>query len=470
MQQLFVLTNLQTTIGFNMTLLDGVHPSVYNLKDIFRLYVEHQHSVIINVYNELLKKAKARKHILEGYIIGIRHLEAIVQLIKKSSDKSVARASLMDIYSLSEIQANAILEMQLVRFTGLDSKKIEEELASIILKIAEYTAIISSEDLRKGLMIKNLDEIIKTFGDARRTEILDISFKKEKTKEEIPSVDVLIKVTPNDKISRHNKSKNSLTQKRGGKGVTLPIRHLLDANTKEDLFTITNAGKVYRVPVDQLIEVDIKNEGVSVFELFDIDRSEKPIVYFTTSSSDGHLLFLTANGLVKKTQVSEYTSVKRNGTIAIKLREGDELVDVTISKDKHCVIGTKNGKFLKFDTSSISETGRVSSGVAGIKLKEGDRPIGIAEVSDQTMIVMGRANGHGGAVDLNELGVATRNTLGRQISTDEIVDFTLCTPRNELCIVGDKTITIPATSISPTVKFIAGVKLINGSINSIFTL
>lgn len=448
LNNLFKHTQMQVTFGIiNLALVDGV-PKVLNLKQIVELFVKHRLEVIVRRTKYDLEVAEKRAHILEGYIIALDNIDEIIKLIKKSKDTPTAKEGLIRKFKLSEIQAQAILDMRLQRLTGLERKKIEDEYKEIIKTIEKLKRILSSEALRKEIISKELKDLKDKFGDERRTQIIydvrkmsDDDMMKELVKEE----DVVITISNKGFIKRIPVS-SYRSQGRGGKGITAAstgsaeddfIEHMFIGSTHQYIMFFTDKGKCYWLKVYDIPEGTRSSRGKSILNLIEKEKDEN-ISSFVMVKDFGEELFVTMvtkNGLIKKTKLEAYSNIRRNGINAINLNENDELVEVKLTNgSQEIVIGTFHGQAIRFNESDVREMGRVAAGVKGVKLGKKDFVIGmVAVVRPSATILVVTEKGFGKRSNLADyritkrggkgvITVKTTDKVGKLISIKEVTD------------------------------------------------
>ena len=381
LRKLFAKTCLQSSISYNQVALIDKTPTELNLVDCIKIYVEHNIDCLKKELTFDLEKAKSRLHIAEGLLIALEDIDNVIQLIKSSESAAVALVNLQAKYKLSEIQAKAILDMKVSKFAKLEKVELENEKKELNVKIAELELHLSDRSLQEADIRARLEDIVAKFGDDRRTELAQIEVpKEEKEIQEVIPEDVVVIVTQSGDIKRTPKS-SFKTQKRNGKGVKNEDDAILDTistNTIDNLMLFTSKGKMYKMLVDNVPVGTNVSKGVRIETLLTMDADEKVIAVSSLhrKTNAQYVLFVTKQGLIKKTYLEEYTSVKRStGIAAIKLKEGDSLANVTFIDEEEMIIITKNGMSIHFPTDDINPIGRVTSGVKSIKLAEGDEVV-----------------------------------------------------------------------------------------------
>ena len=419
MNQLFRLSSLQTSFGVNMLALVNGAPKQMGIKEMLQHYADHQIEVVVRRTKFDLKKAEDRAHILEGLRIALDHIDEIIHLIRSSETDAIARAGLMENFKLTEIQANAILEMRLRRLTGLERDKIENEYQELLKTIADLKDILANHDRVLKIIEDELTEVKNRFGDERRTEISEADFTME-DEDLIPEEDVVITMTTNGYIKRLPVDTYRI-QNRGGRGVKGMavnendiVEMLTTMSTHDYLMLFTNLGKVYRIKGYKVPGSSRTSKGLPVVNLLNIDKEEKvkALVPVKRESESAYLLFVTKNGLVKRTPMSEFDSIRQNGKIAITLKEDDELMGVKeTTGDDEIIIAGSNGKAVRFHEDGIRPMGRTASGVKGFNV-DGSEVVGLATSRDGTHLLAVSQNGYGKRTPIEEYRLTTRGAKG----------------------------------------------------------
>ena len=381
LNNLFKSTQMQVTFGIIMLAITNKEPKVFKLMELFDLFLNHRKTVVIRRTIFDLEKARARAHILEGLKIAIDNIDEVIKIIRASEDDTEARESLMARFTLSEIQAKAILEMRLGRLTGLQIEKIESELAELLALIAELEAILKSEDKINEIIREELVEIGEKFTTPRRTEIVD-DYDDIDIEDLIPNEPMVVTITHRGYIKRVP-VKMYEKQHRGGKGKTAVttydddfIESFFTSNTHDTLMFVTDRGQLYWLKVYRIPEGSRTAKGKAVVNLINLQQDEKimAIIPTTDFDDDKGLVFFTQNGIVKRTNLSEYSNIRSNGVRAINLDENDSLVEAKIVKPdtKWLFVATKKGLCIRFKVEDAREIGRVARGVTAIKFKIAD--------------------------------------------------------------------------------------------------
>ena len=421
LNKLYKHTSFQTTYGIIFLMLDQGVPKTLGLKDIIVKYIDFQREVIIRRTKYDLDVAEKRVHILEGLKIALDNIDAVIKLIRAAKSDDEARTGLMNNFKLSEIQANAILEMKLRRLTGLEREKIENELNDLLKLIEELRGILAS-DSRVLEVIKNeLLEIKEKYGDERRTNIDMTAIEYIEDESLIPNEDVIITLTRNGYIKRL-RSDTYRTQNRGGVGVNGMTTHeedfveqLISMKTHDYVLFFSNKGRVYRMKGYEVPEFSRQSKGLPIINLLQLDKDENisSIVEISALSDDiKYLVFATKNGIVKRTDISEFNNIRKSGKIAIVLKENDELISVrkTCGNDE-IAIGANNGRMVRFVESEIRPMGRSSSGVKGIDL-DGSYVIGSEVVNPGQEILIVTDKGYGKRTVIDEYRLTHRGSKG----------------------------------------------------------
>lgn len=429
LNQLYRLTSLQTSFGCNMLSLVNKTPKQMGIKEMLQHYVDHQIEVTVRRTRFELKKAEDRAHILEGLRIALDHIDEIIRIIRASETDSVARNELIERFQLSEIQANAILEMRLRRLTGLERDKIENEYQELMIQIADLKDILANHSRVVQIITDELTEVKNRFGDPRRTEISEADFDMQ-DEDLIPVEDVVITMTTNGYVKRMPVD-TYRTQNRGGRGVKgMAVNEddvvdlLITMSTHDYLLLFTNYGKVYRIKGYQIPNASRTAKGLPVVNLLNLDKEEKvcTLVPVKRESESEYLMFVTKKGIVKRTPMSEFDSIRQNGKIAITLREDDELVGVKeTTGDDEIIIAGSNGKAVRFNEDDIRPMGRTASGVKGFNT-DGSIVVGLATNRDGTHLLAVSENGYGKRTPISEYRLTTRGAKG--VKTINVTDKT----------------------------------------------
>lgn len=406
LNQLYKMTALQTSFHFNMlALVDGIQPRILGLEDILREYVKHRQVVVRRRTEFELRKAKDRAHILEGLKIALDNIDEVISTIRASQTTEEAQANLIKKFKLSEIQAKAILAMQLRTLAGLERQKIEDELAELRKLIAELEAILADEQRILGIIREELLEMRKKYDDGRRTKIINQELGKFSDEELIPEEDVVVVLTQGGYIKRTlvNEYRRQHRGGKGKRGITTKeddvIDHLVTANTHDWLFMFTNKGRVFRLKTYEVPAASLSAKGVAVVNLVQLQPEESItslIKVAKDQEQNGYVFMATTNGVVKKTPLTDYSNIRTSGLIAIRLDDGDELRWIQLScGDDEVVISTSLGQAIRFHEKDARSMGRAARGVRGIRLRPGDRVVGMDLVREDRNLLVVSKNGYG---------------------------------------------------------------------------
>lgn len=487
LNNLYKLTLMQTTFGFNMLAIVNGTPKILSLKQILQYYLKHQEEVIRRRTEFELKKAKARAHILEGLRIALDHIDAIINIIRGSQSPDVAKDRLMNEYQLSDKQAQAILDMRLVRLTGLERDKVENAYSKTMVAIADYEDILAKPERIDKIIYEELLEIQEKFGDERRTELMVGEVLSIEDEDLIEEENVVVTLTHNGYIKRLPTS-DFKAQNRGGRGVQGMgvhdddfIEHLLTTSTHDELLFFTNVGKVYRMKAYEIPEYGRTAKGIPVINLLDISADEKIQTVINIpadkvqTDKEMYLFFITRQGTVKRTSVSEFGNIRKNGLKAITLRDGDELINVLATDDsKNIIIGTHQGYAVSFDEKDIRSMGRSAAGVRGIRLRDNDYVIGSAILEPESKVFVISENGYGKQTAASEYPIKGRG--GKGIKTTNITEkngplagLTTVNGDEDIMVITDKGVMIRfnISDVSETGRATLGVRLINLGADSI---
>ena len=481
MNQLFRLTSLQTSFGINMLALANGEPKQMGIKEILTHYINHQIEVIERRTRFDLKKAEARAHILEGLRIALDNIDEIISIIRSSKTDAIAREAMIERFNLSVIQANAILDMQMKRLTGLERDKIENEYAALQVTIADLKDILANHYRVIQIIKDELLEIRERFGDDRRSEISDAEGAME-DEDLIPVEDIVITMTTNGYIKRMPIDTYRI-QNRGGRGVKgMSVNEddvvdmLLTMSTHDYLMLFTYKGKVYRMKAYRIPNATRTSKGLPVVNLLQLDKDEKvqALVPVDKEGNSKYLVFATKNGVVKRTSVDEFELIRTNGKIAISLRENDELIAVkeTCGDDEILIAGS-NGKAVRFHEDQIRPMGRSASGVRGFNT-DGGIVVGMATSREGTQLLSVSENGYGKRTPIEDYRMTSRGTKGVKTmnltdKTGSLVAVRSVNGEEDLMIItsGGVIIRISVSDISLYSRNAQGVKLINVGENEV---
>lgn len=476
LNNLYKHTQLQTTYGINLLMLDQKRPVVLPLKDIISKYIDYQMEVIIRRTKFDLEKAQARVHILNGLKIALDNLDEVIKIIRASKTDAIAKEQLMSKFGLDNLQSDAILEMKLRRLTGLEREKIEKELADLLKAIEEYQAILASDERVLNIIKEELLEIKNKYADERRTNIDMTAIEFIEDESLIPQENIIITLTNKGYIKRCT-SDTYKTQNRGGVGVKGMstneedfVEHLINLSTHDYVLFFTNKGKVYRLKGYEVPEFSRQSKGLPIINLLQIEKDEmiNSIITINSDEEVKYLFFATKNGLVKKTLLDEFSRIRNTGKICINLKDNDELISVkkTTGNDS-ILIGSSNGRMVKFDENEVRVMGRTASGVKGITL-DGSNCIGAELADDNKEILIVTEKGYGKKTIISEYRATKRGSKGVKALniTDKngsIASFKLVEPNKDLMIITNSGIIMrmPLDQISTMGRVTQGVRLIN---------
>ena len=474
--QLFENTSLQDNFSIIMISLVNGRPETLNLKQMLVAYKDHRIEVIRRRTKFLLDKAEAEAHILEGLVIAVDNIDDIVHLIKKSKSIEEAKEKLIKKYSLSEIQADAILRMQLSRLTGLEREKLEADLKALKEKIRDYKAILADQNLVLDIIKEDLYEMKEKHGDKRRTEIMKRALKDFSIEELITEEETVVVITHDGYIKRVPLT-SYRKQQRGGKGVIGTetkegdfVDHLFVASTHDYILFFTDIGKVHWVKVYDIPEMSRTAKGRALVNLIRFNQKEKITEAIPVGNFEkGFLVMATANGLVKKTTLSEYGNPQKGGIIALKLENDDRLIGVrTTSGKDHIILGTQEGMSIRFPEENARPMGRATYGVTGIKLKKGDMVRDMIIVDEKASLLSVCEKGYGKRTDFKEYRVQRRGGSGiRNIKTSDrngkLIGIKEVTDVDEIMLMTAKgmTVRMPVNGLRSIGRNTQGVRLIN---------
>jgi len=428
LNNLYKHTALQSNFGVNMLALVNKEPKTMNIKEMLYYYLEHQQEVIRRRTEFELKKAEARAHILQGLRIALDHLDEVINIIRSSRSTDIAREGLINRFSFSLEQAQAILDMRLSRLTGLEREKVEAEYNELMAKIAEYKAILGDERLVLEIVDTELAELRDRFSDDRRSEITvgDNSILDEDL---IPQEDVIITISHSGYVKRLPVN-TYRSQKRGGRGVIGMdtkendfVEHLFVSNTHQYLLFFTDKGKAYRLKAYEIPEMSRTARGTPIINLLQIEQGEKvsAVIPITNEDADKNLFFATMEGVVKKTPLEDFKYIRKGGLIAINLREEDRLIGVKLTDgEREIIMGTKQGMSIRFPESDVRAMGRSATGVKGIQMSDNDAVIGMDIVDEAHYVLIVTSLGFGKRTPMADYRAQTRG--GKGIKTLNITE------------------------------------------------
>lgn len=476
LNNLYKHTQFQTTYGIILLMLDNNTPRTLGLKDIISKYVDYQKEVIIRRTKFDLDKAEKRVHILEGYKIALDNIDDFIQIIRDAKTDVEAKTKLIAKYSLTEAQAEAILELKLRRLTGLEREKIEAELNDLLEKIKYYKEILASEAKVLEIIKQEMLEIKNKYGDERRTNIDMTAIDYIEDESLIPVENIVVTLTNKGYIKRMN-SETYRTQNRGGvgiKGMTTNendfVEKIISMSTHDYLMFFTNKGKTYRIKGYEVPQYSRQSKGLPIINLLPFDKDEEvtAMLKINQNEENNNIVFCTQNGLIKRTAISEFENIRKSGKLAISLKENDQLISVKkTSGNDEIVIAASNGRMIRFNESEIRVMGRTASGVKGIDL--GDSICVGCEIAQQNQeILVVTEKGYGKRTNIEEYRMTHRGSKGVKALniTDKngnIVSFKLVSGDEDLMIITDSGIIIrlPIGQISTTGRVAQGVRLIH---------
>ncbi|EIM5229507.1 TPA: DNA gyrase subunit A [Staphylococcus pseudintermedius] len=479
LNNLYKQTPLQTSFGVNMIALVNGRPQLINLKQALYHYLEHQKEVVRRRTEYNLRKAKDRAHILEGLRIALDHIDEIITIIRESETDKVAMESLQSRFALSERQAQAILDMRLRRLTGLERDKIEQEYNDLIAYIAELEAILADEEKLLELVREELTEIKEKFGDDRRTEIQLGGIDQLEDEDLIPEEQIVITLSHNNYIKRLPAS-TYRAQNRGGRGVqgmnTLDddfVSQLVTTSTHDHVLFFTNKGRVYKLKGYEVPELSRQSKGIPIVNVIELDQDEvisTMIAVKDLDSEEDFLVFVTKKGLIKRSALSNFNRINRNGKIAIKFRDDDELIAVRLTDgEKHILIGTVQASLIRFKETDVRAMSRIAAGVKGIRLRDGDEVIGldVADDDNQDEILVVTEKGYGKRTSIEDYRLSNRGGMGVKTAklterNGRLVCITTVEGDEDLMVVTNQGVIIrmEVSNISVNGRMAQGVRLI----------
>ncbi|HEQ5278306.1 TPA: DNA gyrase subunit A [Streptococcus pyogenes] len=432
LNNLFKLTSLQTNFSFNMLAIENGVPKILSLRQIIDNYISHQKEVIIRRTRFDKDKAEARAHILEGLLIALDHLDEVIAIIRNSETDVIAQTELMSRFDLSERQSQAILDMRLRRLTGLERDKIQSEYDDLLALIADLSDILAKPERIITIIKEEMDEIKRKYANPRRTELMVGEVLSLEDEDLIEEEDVLITLSNKGYIKRLAQDEFR-AQKRGGRGVQGTgvnnddfVRELISTSTHDTLLFFTNFGRVYRLKAYEIPEYGRTAKGLPIVNLLKLEDGEtiQTIINARKEETAGKSFFFTTKqGIVKRTEVSEFNNIRQNGLRALKLKEGDQLINVLLTSGQDdIIIGTHSGYSVRFNEASIRNMGRSATGVRGVKLREDDRVVGASRIQDNQEVLVITENGFGKRTSATDY--PTKGRGGKGIKTANI------TPKN----------------------------------------
>ena len=430
LNNLFKMTQMQTNFGFNMLAIQNGVPKILSLRQILGAYIEHQKEVVTRRTIFDKEKAEARAHILEGLLIALDHIDEVIRIIRNSRTDAEAQAELMAKFKLSERQSQAILDMRLRRLTGLERDKIQSEYDDLVALIADLADILAKPERVATIIKEELEEVKRKFGDARRTELMVGEVLSLEDEDLIEETDVLITLSNKGYIKRLDQAEFT-AQKRGGRGVQGTgvkdddfVRELVSTSTHDHLLFFTNKGRVYRLKGYEIPEYGRTAKGLPIVNLLKLDEGEsiQTIINVEQDRSDeAYLFFTTRQGLVKRTNVAEFSNIRQNGLKALNLRDEDELINVFLTDgNTDVIIGTNYGYSVRFNEAVVRNMGRSATGVRGVNLRDGDKVVGASVITDQDEVLVITEKGYGKRTMAGEY--PTKGRGGKGIKTANITE------------------------------------------------
>lgn len=475
LNRLYKQTQMQVSFGIIFLSIYNGQPKVMNLKEMLECFIEHRREIVVRRTTYELKKARERAHILEGLKIAVENIDEIVELVKKSEGPAQAKEQLMSRFALSPIQAQAVLDMRLQRLTGLERDKIIADYEAIMKEIARLEGILSSEELIRGIIRDEFLEIRENYGDTRRTEII-AQADEIQMEDLIKNEEVIVTITQKGYLKRMAID-TYRAQKRGGKGVKGAdldedfYTSIFTADTHDSLMIFTDKGTVFSIKVYQIPEGQRTSKGRNIVNIINVPAGEKvrEIITMPKDLENHFIIFATKQGIVKKSELTEYKNMRQNGLKAIKVVDGDEILAVRISNGKKDVLlAASSGKSIRFNEDDCRAQGRVSQGVKGITLDEGEEVIGMELIDETSQILTVTARGYGKRSSSEEYRTQSRGGKGILAmklteKTGDIMGILPVTDKDDLMIITDKgqVIRTKIAGISLLGRNTQGVRLIN---------
>lgn len=452
--KLFSKTPLQSSFSYNQVALVEKVPTELNLKDCIKIYIDHNIDCLIKELNFDIDKAEARKEIVDGLLKALANIDDIIKLIKGSESSAAAKEALIKTYSFTENQAKAILAMRLSSLAKLEGVELNNEKAELENNLQEWRNVVSDKGKQIDIIIKRLNELVKKYGDTRRTELAQIDIKpEEKEIAEVIPVDVVVVTTESGLIKKVPVT-NFKVQKRGGKGVKSiddAIMSTIKTNTVDYMMFFTNTGKMYRTVVDNIPDGTNVTKGVPINSLVQLEPNEKVVAVTSLhrKTLPQFAIFITKQGMFKKTFLSEYLGAKRNaGIIAIKLREGDSVARVSFQDSEDMIMITKAGMSIRFETKSIGAIGRNSIGIKGINLNEGDEIVAALPVhKDTDNVGIFTEDGFGKKIKIEDFPKQARGGKGTNVSKKPLAGAAMISDEDNILLSGTNSICISAKDV-----------------------
>lgn len=482
-KKLYLKTNLQTSISYNQVALIDKTPTELNLKQCIKLYVDHNVNCVVKEATFDLAKAKARQEVVDGLLRALEDIDNIIAFIKKSASSTAAKDGLIKEYKFTEPQAKAIIDMKLGKLASLEKVELNEEKAELDKSVIELSHLIESREDQEKTVRERLKSIVKKYGDDRRTELDHIEIKpEEKEIETVTPEDVVVIISNSGEIKRVAKS-SFRVQRKGGKGVKTEDDAILDTiatNTIDTLLAFTNTGKMYRLLVDNIPAGTNASKGVGIGSLINMEPTEKVIAVTTLERKNNkkYVIFITKKGLLKKTLLEEYIKTKRStGIAAIKIKDGDSIANIEIMDEEEMIIITKKGQCIHIDTKDVSAIGRATSGIKAIKLAEDDEVlVGLPIINKNEQLAVFTKYGYGKKTSLDEFPLQGKNGKGVIIyketpGTGPVVGAAMVSETDNLLLSGKNAICIAANEVPLLGRTATGnIMIKQGEIGSIIKL
>ena len=473
--KLFTKTNLQTSFSYNQVALINKTPTEVNLKDCIKIYLNHNIECLIKECDFDLKKAEARLEIVEGLLKALQDIDTIIAFIKKSASSAAAKDGLVSEFGFTEPQAKSIVAMRLGSLAKLEGVELNDEKAKLNETINDLNKILGSETEQLNVILGRLDDLVKKYGDARRTELAQIEVpKEEKEIAEVIPEDVVVMLSQTGDIKRIPKA-SFRTQRKGGKGVKTAddaVMATIRTNTIDALLLFTNKGKMYRIIVDNIPIGTNVSKGSNVSTLINLENDEKVIAItnLARGNENKYVVFITKNGLFKKTSIEEYTKTKRStGIAAINLKDGDSIANIELMNDEDMIIITKKGYSIHFETKEIAAIGRVTAGVKAIKLADDDEVlVGLPIRDKKETVAVFSSFGNAKKTNIDEFPLQARagkGVVAYKVSpaTGDVVGATMINDEDNILLVGKTSICVAATDIPQLGRAATGNIMIKGS-------
>ena len=481
--KLFAKTNLQTSFSYNQVALINKTPTEVNLRDCIEIYIEHNVNCLIKECNFDLEKAEARLEIVDGLLKALKDIDAIIAFIKKSESSAAAKDGLIKEFGFTEPQSKSIVAMRLGSLAKLEGVELNDEKAKLNETINDLNKILGSEKEQLSVILNRLDDLVKKYGDERKTELAQIEVsKEEKEIAEVIPEDVVVMLSKTGDIKRIPKA-SFRTQRRNGKGIKTEedaTMALIRTNTIDALLLFTNKGKMYRMIVDNVPVGTNVSKGTNVSTLINLESDEKVIAItnLARENENKYVVFITKNGLLKKTSIEEYTKTKRTtGIAAINLKDGDSIANIELMNDEDIIIITKNGYSIHFETKDIAAIGRVTAGIKAIKLAEDDEVlVGLPIRNSKDTVAVFTEYGNGKKTNIEEFPIQARAGKGVAVykptpATGSIIGAAIINNEDNILLVGKNSICIAATDIPLLGRTAVGnIMIQKGQLNSITKL